>query len=525
MATIREQNDMRGVAPDSWLSSNLREWLNSDKANVSYTGTPPAYKSEAGFISDQNFTQLERDGIAITRHGAKSLYSLSANISKTEYASLRSNILGASYKYNDKVFIFSFDELANYIEKNNQLLIMNEKHYSDHLQRETNMLDKYEFLVNAGQNHSNMLGWKAMYHSTIKRVSTSNGHLVSNITPALSLKPDYVFPDGTKASRLKVGTMIHFGTYMNEAIEWIIINKTDDGYPLLWSTKILTRKKYDEKGVLKPKTSDHITFNNYDIDIVTSPQAKSWETQENIDSTPVINLDDESKLLTPTNDTEITVNLTAKDSKYGIRKIVTPEGKVINGDSYKWTIKNNGEYTFYAENEIGVITPRHFVTKAINVPARLEVALDTATNGKWAAKQTIVATIRSSHENVYKTSIASKNNLGYSSHSGTRYPEWLPLGGKTLRIKGKYINEMSDEDVSNVPSMNVQLRVRFPSQYYTIDKVQQSYPDPIIITLDELKKSGEIEIDHLYKIPDNAYGSFFPQLHYHERTEYRRLHL
>lgn len=520
--TIKEQNDMLGVAPDSWLSSNLREWLNSDMFKVNYTGTAPSYADEPGFLSDQNFTQSERDGIAVTRHSGKNIYSMNANISKTEYISLR-GVSSIDYQYNDKVFILNFNELENYIEKNNRLMEMNRKHYSNHLQKETNMLDKYDYLVNAGHNHSTMIGWKSMFGSTVERISASSGHLIYNIVPALSLYPDFVFSNGTRASDIRIGSTVYFGKYMNEPIEWIVINKTDDGYPLLWSSRILTRKRYDDKGVLKPKTSNYINFTEYDVDLVSDPQPKSWETQKLIDSSPAIKLDNESKLLTPTNDTSITVNLTAEDSKYGIRRIVTPDGKIINGSSYKWTITSNGQYTFYAENGIGVITPRHFVTKAINVPARLEVVLDTETNGKWAAKQTVIATVRSSHDDVYKTTMPAKDNLGWNSNSGTRYPEWLPLGGKTLHIKGKFKNAMSDADVEKVPTMNVELRVRFPSQYYSIDRVQQSYPAPIIITLDELKKSGEIVIDHMYKIPDNSYGSFYPQIHYHENSNYRQV--
>ncbi|NLZ35333.1 MAG: hypothetical protein GX889_10635 [Clostridiales bacterium] len=55
-----------------WTTSNIREWLNSDKVTVGYTNNPPSleylggnsYDKEAGFLT--GFTQEEKDAIAIT---------------------------------------------------------------------------------------------------------------------------------------------------------------------------------------------------------------------------------------------------------------------------------------------------------------------------------------------------------------------------------------------------------------------------------------------------------------------------
>ncbi|XZH78617.1 DUF6273 domain-containing protein (plasmid) [Clostridium perfringens] len=55
-----------------WSSSNIREWLNSDKAIVEYTNNPPssefmgskAYDKEAGFLNQ--FTEEEKKAIAIS---------------------------------------------------------------------------------------------------------------------------------------------------------------------------------------------------------------------------------------------------------------------------------------------------------------------------------------------------------------------------------------------------------------------------------------------------------------------------
>lgn len=55
-----------------WTTSNIREWLNSDKEVVGYTNNPPsseymggnAYDKEAGFLN--SFTEEEKDAIAVT---------------------------------------------------------------------------------------------------------------------------------------------------------------------------------------------------------------------------------------------------------------------------------------------------------------------------------------------------------------------------------------------------------------------------------------------------------------------------
>ena len=51
-----------------WTTSNLREWLNSDKEDVLYTSNEPDYKNEAGFLT--NFTEEEKNAIS---HRGKAL--------------------------------------------------------------------------------------------------------------------------------------------------------------------------------------------------------------------------------------------------------------------------------------------------------------------------------------------------------------------------------------------------------------------------------------------------------------------
>lgn len=137
-----DQNRMLGATSADWQSSNIREWLNSDKPVVNYTAIKPSYSNEQGFISDTNFTQAERSAIAITNHGASEQGSLEGNINNTLYLSQRS-VAHNDYSYNDKIFILNFTDIVNYIERNKELMNQNKKYYSNYLQQTTNKKDKF----------------------------------------------------------------------------------------------------------------------------------------------------------------------------------------------------------------------------------------------------------------------------------------------------------------------------------------------------------------------------------------------
>ena len=314
---VTEDNMLLGAVAKDWLSSNIREWLNSDKDKVDYTGLPPSYENEEGFLSNRNFTQEERDAIAITRHGGGWQYSLDRNQNATLYVSQR-DVVHNDYGYNDKVFILHYPDLYFYLERNNQLLDVNEKYYSNYLQNTTNKKDKYSYIVNSGYYNRDFKNKNEMYTSTLGAVY---GRDPNNIVPALSLKPEYTLSNGIKAKDLRVGDTVNFGRYNGEDIEWQVITKSNAGYPTLWSTKILALKEYDAPGDINPETSKYIDFPKEEVSILSGAEAKSWETQNTIDSTPVITIENESVLTTPTNEEQITIKIRATDSKYGIRTV------------------------------------------------------------------------------------------------------------------------------------------------------------------------------------------------------------
>lgn len=123
---------MRGN--NSWISSNIREWLNSSEKLVSYSSTPPvaasvsgginSYNDEPGFL--YNFSDAERSLIKpVTRRviastleknnvdGGEEIFSFSrANVSQA-----LSNYDNAFYRnVQDKVFLLSVKEVMDYIQ-------------------------------------------------------------------------------------------------------------------------------------------------------------------------------------------------------------------------------------------------------------------------------------------------------------------------------------------------------------------------------------------------------------------------
>ena len=512
--SVSDQNRLLGATAREWESSNLREWLNSDKETVDYTANPPTYKNEAGFLSDTNFTQEERDAIAVTRHSGGFLETLSGNINDTLYISQR-GLAKNTYIYNDKVFILNYTELVNYVERNKQLMNMNQKYYSNYLQNATNKKDKYSYIVNTGGVNSSYTNWNNMYSSTIGVVY---GRSQNNIVPALSLKPDYVLSNGIKSSNLTVGQTVTFGKYNGEPIEWQVINISDAGYPLLWSTKIITSKEYDAQGDINPLKSNYINFDTYNVDITTGTgQNKSWETQTAIQSYPVISIINESVLTTPTNDNEIIIQIKVTDDNNSIRKITLPDGTVVNGATASYTITKNGEYDIIAENSQGVITVRHIVTKAINTPAEVTITTDKSSDSKWTNKP--VNIIVSATNNGVYTKTTSSKSTGYNAINASTFPSWMPLSGKRIRVTGTLYNKITDEDIAKYNlNMNANIIFRFIYQKYTVNSLSNTYPQFKTITLKSLKEAGSISIDEVFTIPNDVYGKFYIQINLMNET-------
>lgn len=136
--TTEEMIAMKGS--NSWASSNLRQWLNSDQKKVSYSTQAPSasavwggyndYDKEMGFL--YNFTETEKalikkvknkSVVSITEKdkavGGSALY----NFSRSSLEDAWHNTDEAYYTYvEDKIFLLSVEEALSYIYDKGQLL-------------------------------------------------------------------------------------------------------------------------------------------------------------------------------------------------------------------------------------------------------------------------------------------------------------------------------------------------------------------------------------------------------------------
>lgn len=139
--TAYTPEDMRAMkGSNAWADSNLRQWLNSDQKQVSYSTQPPStgavwygyndYDKEKGFL--YNFTEAEKSLLKKVKH--KAIVSLmdkdSASGGKALYqfsrASLDEALFNSDEAYSitveDQVFLLSVDEALTYIYDRGELL-------------------------------------------------------------------------------------------------------------------------------------------------------------------------------------------------------------------------------------------------------------------------------------------------------------------------------------------------------------------------------------------------------------------
>lgn len=135
------QEDLRAMkGSNSWVDSNIREWLNSDQKNVSYSTQPPSadavwyglndYDKEMGFL--YNFTEEEKAMIKTVRHKAVIAEmdrekatggSAPYDFSRASLEDVWFNTDEAYYmEVEDRVFLLSVEEVMEYLYYKGHLL-------------------------------------------------------------------------------------------------------------------------------------------------------------------------------------------------------------------------------------------------------------------------------------------------------------------------------------------------------------------------------------------------------------------
>ncbi|AJD93088.1 hypothetical protein JMA_37700 (plasmid) [Jeotgalibacillus malaysiensis] len=501
-----------------WKTSNLREWANSEAETVMYTNLPPSstyvnpsYDKEKGFLS--SFLPEEKMGIAVTEHrvylssdDAKHVGHGGANqIDSNEYRgeSVRFNLPSVDYyhdrfyqRVNDKVFLLNSYQLQQFVEKRDFPLI---KHLTPEAKSKHNRTDTaMSWWMNApSSNIGNDLN---QYVSVNKNdmIATSQPKNALGFVPAINLKP-LTSVNGKRAMDLTIGEIVTYGSYMGRKIEWRVINKSSDGYPLLLSEKVLDIKAYDGSGdKFSLSESNHIHFQDHDVPMkstdVYAPFSNQIDTKE-----PIVKVLNDDQLFSRSN-SSFTLDIEAKDAESGLNYVELPNGTRVNSERFSYTVSQNQEYVFKAKDNAGNL--KVFTVPVSNINPDSTVLISSSSTG-WTNKDVVVS-ISASNQVGFKNKTYQFNSRDYTPYV---YPNFTSYTGKRIRMTGSY--ELIDAKaelgtITTGTGFYYRSSIKRGDDYFLNNRWLQ----PVRSTLAELNQNGKTTIDTTFTIP----GDYFENL-------------
>ena len=504
-----------------WQSSNIREWLNSDKYKVNYSSNIPSndnlgiysYDKEPGFLT--NFTEDELDAIAVTKRRVF--------VSNSHFPDNKGQA-NPKLHYNNKALNNSLGDIINNWKKYSYQIVLDKVFYlntaeyfyyleSRGFEEPKKLRDdaklKYNYMsstVNWDLTHSYFSDivfdsiWRVF--SNKENTITREGSRASGVVPALHIKPDYIFSNGEKAKDISIGSEIEFGIYNGTPIAWDVINKTKDGYILLLSKEALDLKHFNSKGdATIYKYSKYINFDSYDVDI--SDDLKVGALRNNDIEPPTITILNEDKLLERQSTSfDLEIQVSDNDS---VEYIILPNNnKIYNPSLLTYTITKNNEYYFDIKDINGNVRQYVFPIYNINTPSKVDIS---SSSEGWTNKD-VEVTILSTNENIgsyTEETITSKRDTylnqwsNYDSYKGRPmritgsvelYSYNLDLGNVTTGI-GLYYNKISK---TNSGDFVLDKRIYYPKRW----------------RLDYLEENGKQDFDITFNIPNDVNNYFHP---------------
>ena len=507
-----------------WPTSSIREWLNSDESsgNVIYTNEPPskeklgsqAYDQEAGFLYE--FTKEEKEGIAITERrafvysalGSKAKDGGSGNVPRYDGLVPSNNIHISSPNIDkvwknlnyqvvrEKVFLLGIHEMFEYVQKRGYLT---KKGLSDEAKNRYNISSSSYHYATSTYNYSNT-------NSETIWAYNSNGYgtdyALTNqfgIVPALHLKPNYKLNNGKLAKNLEINDVVTFGRYNGHPIEWRVINKTPEGYPLLWSEKILTLKRYDAPGDKVLRNSISVVFEHADVSIKDDLKFTNGSSDT---TTPYLRVVDDTNLNIRQN-SSFSLTIEAVDHESGIDYMILPNGQILKNNKITYEFTENKRYYFTAvdkaSNHYGFEVP----VGNINPPA--SVIVTPSANG-WTNKD-VEVDIKTNQANTDWYLKGPRQTA--PNYSGPRMPEYTTYAGKRYRISGKVrLVSAKDSRFNAVVRMSHRVIIPFGNNY----RVSYTYPAPISIPLRNLSTNEFTSFETIYTVSGNYFDALYPSL-------------
>ena len=501
-----------------WSSSNLREWLNSDKKNVGYTCNPPSeefmgnknYENEPGFLYE--FTEDEKNAILISerrvflpgfdwkiKEGGTStpphLGTKGESFLSTMSSYAFNNYKNINYKRElDKVFLLSPHELYQYI-----------------LQR--GFSTQKEFTIEAKTKHnlsSNNINWWLQYSSSWNDFDWTGRVLANNkssligtgyadydggVVPAIHINGEYILSNNKKVSEYNIGDTIVFGRYLNSLIEWEVINKTNNNDVLLLSKKILDVKQMDAKGDNSRLYSDYINYDISDVNTVDDLQFKSTFESNDVDI-PTVNILNNEELNERKN-SEYTLDFLVEDTNSGVNYVILPDGSKIFNNRFSYTFTENNDYVFKVIDNAG--NQLAFFIPVYNINQEPEINISTS-NTNWSNSDVFID-ITTSDKVIYRPNSFKMSNTDNSQHAYL-FPNYTSYNGCTFNISGKARLKFLDENYQNATiGFGGVFQTKSLTNYgYTTGS---NYNRPLKLSMDELSFDSYTDFEFNYNVPSN----------------------
>lgn len=453
--TTRPMSYSRGS--NYWTTSNLREWLNSNVSDVNYTSNSPSYRNEPGFLT--GFTKDEQNAIAVTqrrsfvngtdgeiaRDGGSRGMPWHDGYQPNYFIQIVLDNINNVWKdvfyqtVNDKVFVLQTNELYEYVQKRGMSY---KKELTDDARNKFNISSQYYTYGSTAVRSDEWAELIAAVDSS-GRCTTLAPYNKIGVAPAVYIKPSYTFSNGVKASDLKIGDNINFGKYDGYDINWTVINKTPDGYPLLWSTKILTVKEFDAPGDATYRNSNSVNFPSYDLSIKDDLKYTNGSTDTSEPVISVVNTDD----LNTMKNSSWKLTVKATDTGSGISKMILPDGSTVNSDQATYSIDSNGMYDFVAVDKAGNYYGTTIPVGNINPPASVQIS--SSSNG-WTNKD-VTVNIKASNTDVgWSLDDGILNATSSSSLSSKYWSNYATYAGKRISVQGTVKLVEAKKDVGNL---------------------------------------------------------------------------
>lgn len=498
-----------------WTTSNLREWLNSDEQQVRYTNQAPtsavlgnyAYDKEAGFLT--NFTGQELEGIAVTEHRVYLASPDSITRTGGSFQVVSNIYAGSSLSFALPGILNNYN---NYLYKNekDKMFLLNDYDLYQYIQKRGWSVEKTLTPEAKTKNsyYSNSINW--FINGPTENIGNEQTHTANTddsvvrneypknprgVAPAFHLKPTTTV-DGKQAKDLKIGEKVDFGRYLGSPITWVVINKTVDGFPLLVADQIIDIKPYDAPGdAFSYSHSDSIGFAEEDISMSSNTEYQSIDESSDI-TIPSVQVLNKIELDKRQNG-EFTLELNVSDSQSGIDKVILPDGNVIRGTDFNYTISTNKDYLFKIYDKAGNV--RYFTIPVGNINPPSSVVIESSANG-WTNKDVTVNIFASNDVGFQRTELIQ----GGRDMSPYSFPNFTSYTGKKFRISGTVELVQATKEVGN---LTANIGFYYHTRYESNGEYNANYRWQVMkaIPLRELQANGETAFDFETTIPGDYY--------------------